>query len=70
MAVVSPQTRWRTFFSAYSVVGSIGGGGADSSSKEEPSTFGCRVLGLGRLVDPSPIGEPSAFGGLELDPGT
>ena len=45
------------------------GGGVDSSSKEEPSTFGCRVLGLGRLVDPSLIGEPSAFGGLELRAG-
>ena len=51
------------------MVGSIGGSGVDPSSKEEPSTFGCRVPGLGRLVDPSPIGEPSALGGLELEPG-
>ena len=27
------------------------------------------MLGLGRLVDPSPIGKPSAFDGLELEPG-
>ena len=69
VVVVSPQTPWRTFCSASSVVGSIGGGGVDSSSIEEPSTFGCRVLGLGRLVDPSPIEEPSVLGGLELEPG-